>query len=157
MVEVVKSRAFQIVYTWGLHWPWKSTTQQNSHPTNGQCKYGPKKSGKKTRQNVAGLLSEACPVFQLGQFTAKGSSHVFFFFPNMMYVLLHVTHWAKRVCISRKKKERKANTSMIYMDAVVSTIKGRILTLQPTSEGNRQPCIRRELSPKHRGVHRFRQ
>lgn len=43
MIEVVKSRAFQIVCTWGLHWPWKSTTQQNNHQTNLPCKYGPKK------------------------------------------------------------------------------------------------------------------
>lgn len=54
----LRSRAVQIVCTWGLRWPCRSTTQQNNHPTNPQCKIWP--LGIRTKKRFAS------PVFQLG-------------------------------------------------------------------------------------------
>lgn len=82
----------------------------------------------KNSQNGAGFLSEACPVFQLGQFTSN-DLHASFF-PSVLCVTPCDTLSKRRVCISRKK----ANTSVTYMDAVVSTKKSFNI-LQPTSEG----------------------
>lgn len=114
----LRSWAFQIVYTWGLYWPWRSTTQQNNHLNKPSVQIWPLeiKTG-----NGVGPQSETSPVFQLGHVAADG----LYTLPNMLlYTLLHVTNWAKGVCINRKKK--KANASMIYMDAVVSNNKERI-------------------------------
>lgn len=76
-------------------------------------------------KNGAGFLSEACPVFQLRQFT---SNHIHIFVSR---VLLHVTHWAEEGSHCQKIK---ADTSVIYMDAVVSKMSFNIF--QPTSQGN---------------------
>lgn len=76
----------------------------------------PRNNINKNRQNGVGFLSYGSPLFQPGQFTSKDLHTPFFFFlfvSNMLYVLLHVTRGGKKI---------KANTSVIYMDHVVSTM-----------------------------------
>lgn len=78
VIEVVKSRAFQIVCTWGLHWPWKSTTQQNNHQQTVSANMAPrnninKKQTKRYRLSVGDKSTGSAG-------TVQGSLHVFFFF-----------------------------------------------------------------------------
>lgn len=125
VIEVVKSRAFQIVCTWGLHWPWKSTTQQNNHQQTVSANMAPrnninKKQTKRYRLSVGDKSTGSAG-------TVQGSLHVFFFFLFwrcwMCYSLWHTepNTFLKRVYITGKK----ANTSVIYMDAVLSMIRSK--------------------------------
>lgn len=108
----LRSWAFQIVYTWGLHWPWRSTTQQNNHPNKPSVQIWPLEI--KTGNDV-GPQSETCPVFQLGHVAADG----LYTLPNMLYAFSMWQTEPKGFALTGKK----ANASMIYMDAVVSNNK----------------------------------
>lgn len=94
----LRSRAVQIVCTWGLRWPCRSTTQQNNHPTNPQCKIWP--LGIWTKKRLRVQCSSWDPLVVTSPDTL------------LLYMILHLTHWAKRFCIIRVGGKKESTNDL---------------------------------------------
>lgn len=113
------------MYLRGLRWPWKKARSSRIIiKQTVSANMAPRNNINKNRQSAASFLSDRSPLFQPGQFTSKDLHTPFVL--SMLYVLIHVS--------SEAKKKTKANTSVIYMDHVVSTM------LLSTTQRKCKPC-----------------